>query len=185
MCFVVQQNVIFFFLLKKKKKKSVEFSAKFQRYFLPRAFSVFPVKLFDNMGILLRVLYGSLIFKDIDLKKSLLTCYSVVLLPETVHGFLVFLVLFFCFVLWFLFCFCFFFFSFCNYVKSAHVPHTHSCAVKANLSVHFSVTLCLGVPEIEILCSHTRVYFSLSHTHAHTHLRTREYTAKALQQAFS
>uniref|UniRef100_A0A8C7MN12 Uncharacterized protein n=1 Tax=Oncorhynchus kisutch TaxID=8019 RepID=A0A8C7MN12_ONCKI len=37
------------------------------------------------MGILLSVLYGSLICKNIDLKKSLLTCYSVVLLPETVN----------------------------------------------------------------------------------------------------
>uniref|UniRef100_A0A6Q2ZCJ6 Uncharacterized protein n=1 Tax=Esox lucius TaxID=8010 RepID=A0A6Q2ZCJ6_ESOLU len=41
------------------------------------------------MGILLSVLYGSLIFKNIDLK-SLLTCYSVVLLPETVHVLLFF-----------------------------------------------------------------------------------------------
>lgn len=48
------------------------------------------MKLFDNMGILLSVLYGSLICKNIDLKKSLLTCYSVVLLPETVHVLLFF-----------------------------------------------------------------------------------------------
>ncbi len=165
MCYVVQQNVIFFSY--KEKTRWVEFSAKFWRYILPTA-SVFYLwnYLITWVFYYVSVLYGTLIFKDIDLKKvvNLLFCGLVA---------------------WNCSCFCFSFFFICKDVKSAHVSlslsqaHTHHIhsqvstythiharihtpVLKVDLTTLFSLTVCVCEPlRLSLSCS--------PYTHTLTH----------------